>query len=229
MKIVCIVPARGGSKRIVNKNIKELWGEPLIFYTLNEAVKCKLINKIFVTTESERIKKIVHEFNSNNKVSVGIINRPSELATEFSTTESTLIHAINKLYSVGIVMDYILILPPTSPFRKVMHINNLINLVIKYNANSGQTISELVNRIGRFENNYFEYDEASKCIEMHRLKKRYIENSAAYLFKPEILLNTGRMQDRLNLGMLMQKPYDLDINDMIDWYFAEFLIKNGIV
>ena len=57
MNIVCIVPARGGSKRIPDKNIKNLCGRPLIFYTLEEALKSRFVNRVYVTTESEKVKE----------------------------------------------------------------------------------------------------------------------------------------------------------------------------
>ena len=230
MNIVCIVPARGGSKRIPDKNIRNLCGKPLIFYTIEEALKSLLINKVFVTTESERIAEKVGEFNYNYKSNVGIINRPVEFATDLATTEETLIHAINELQEIKVNPDYVLLLPPTAPFRRVEHIDALIAKVIENNANSGQTISAVKIRTGKFEGGiFYEYDKDSCTIEMYKLEKKYIENSAAYLFKPEVLLTTGRMQDESNVGLLMQKPYDLDINDMIDWFFAEFLIEKGVV
>ena len=106
---------------------------------------------------------------------------------------------------------------PTSPFRKSTHIDELINKVILSKAASGQTISVLKRRIGTYTNGWYKYNDNSKVLNMKLVEKLYIENSGAYIFKPKVLLETGRMQSENNIGSILEFPYDLDINCITDY------------
>lgn len=224
--IVAIIPVRGGSKRIKNKNIKLLNGKPLLYYTLDLARRNKSISETFVTTECDTIISMINKYNLEFSANIKIIKRPIELAQDGSTTEDTLIHAIN---SIKEVYKYIMLLPVTAPFRRDIDIDSLVDIVTKYNADSGQTISQKKLRIGVYEEPYYNYEISSQEINMRKLKLKCVENSCIYLFRPEILLETGRLQGKKNVASLMDMPYDLDINDMYDWYFAECLIERNLI
>ena len=81
MNVIALIPARGGSKGLKNKNIKKLNGKALINYTLEIALKTKLINNVFVSSDSEKILRISKNFNKN----INIIKRPKKLAKDEST------------------------------------------------------------------------------------------------------------------------------------------------
>ena len=90
-KIIAIIPARGGSKRLVNKNIKKLDGKPLIQWTINSALSSKLIDKVYISTDSKKIKVI------SNKSGLNVFfMRPSSLARDNSPTWKTVIHVLYK-------------------------------------------------------------------------------------------------------------------------------------
>lgn len=104
---VAFIPVRGGSKSIPLKNIKEFAGKPLVYWTLQAAVECEDIDKIFVATDSDRIKKIVLAFGFDK---VEVIGRSSETATDAATTESAMLEFAEKYE-----FDNIVLIQATSP------------------------------------------------------------------------------------------------------------------
>ena len=132
MKILAIIPARGGSKGLVNKNILKLNGHPLIAYSIKSALDSELINKVIVSTDSKKIAKISEKYGAE----VPFI-RPSEYAQDDSTDYDVFLHALkwlkkNKEYSP----DYVIQLRPTSPIRDKKLIDNCINKFAQSRADS---------------------------------------------------------------------------------------------
>ncbi len=109
-KIVAIIPARGGSKRITNKNIKSFFGKPLIAYSIEVALSSKLFNKVVVTTDDDEIANIAREYGAE----VPFI-RPSNLSDDFSGTEVVRDHALKYLLDSGYQYDYCCMIYATAP------------------------------------------------------------------------------------------------------------------
>lgn len=114
---VCIIPARGGSKRIPRKNIKEFCGKPLISYSIETALHSNLFEKVIVSTDDEEIAKISKEYGAD----VPFI-RPKELADDFTGTLDVLKHAIDFLKSKGETYDYACTIYATAPLLKVQYL-----------------------------------------------------------------------------------------------------------
>jgi len=113
-KILGIIPARGNSKGIKNKNLKLINGKPLIYYTINRAKKSKLISDLIGSTDSKKIEK--YFINFGVKVP---FNRPNKLAGDRSNIIDTLIYSVEKMELIkNIKYDYVCLLQPTSPLRK---------------------------------------------------------------------------------------------------------------
>ena len=126
-KIISIIPARGGSKGIPRKNLKLLNNKPLISYSIEQSLKSKLIHDTYVSTEDKEIKEIALTYGAK------IIDRPVELASDTSSTESVLLHSAKFL---GNYFDYIVLLQPTSPLRYSKQVDQAIDLIIKENTDS---------------------------------------------------------------------------------------------
>ena len=119
--MVCsIIPARGGSKSIYKKNITSLGGKPLIYYTIEAAIKSKKINKIIVSTDDTEIA------NSVQKLNVEILKRPKSLATDNTKMLPVIQHVINKM-ELTKNFEELIILQPTSPLRKSVQIDEAIS------------------------------------------------------------------------------------------------------
>jgi len=125
-EVLAIITGRGGSKGVPGKNIKVLLGEPLIFYTIEEAKKSKRLTRFIVSTDDEKIANVARSFG----VDVPFM-RPKEFATDTATDIQYLQHAVDWLRdNEGYSPDIILRLPPTSPLRRAEHIDEGVRLLI---------------------------------------------------------------------------------------------------
>lgn len=107
---VAIIPARGGSKRIPRKNIKDFFGKPLILYSIEVALRSKLFDKVIVSTDDEEISEIAQ----NAGAEVPLI-RPKELSDDFISSGEAVNHMINYLHSIGEQIDYVCTIYATAP------------------------------------------------------------------------------------------------------------------
>lgn len=110
-KAIAIIPARGGSKRIPKKNIKDFHGKPLIAYSIETAIKSNLFNKVVVSTDDEEIAKIAIKYGA----SVPFF-RPKELSDDFTGTGAVVNHALEYLKNVGEDYDFVCTIYATAPF-----------------------------------------------------------------------------------------------------------------
>jgi len=128
-KVIAIIPARGGSKRIPNKNIKSFVGQPIISYSIKAAQAADLFDRIIVSTDSEEIAEVAKIYGAE----VPFI-RPAELADDFTGTIPVLLHALNWLSEHGFATDYFCCIYATAPFIQPEHIIEGFNLLKKRNA-----------------------------------------------------------------------------------------------
>ena len=108
-KVICIIPARGGSKRIPKKNIKDFFGKPLISYSIEVALKSKLFDDVYVSTDDEQIANISKEYGAK------IINRPENLADDYSSSGDAVNNAIVQLKNNGLEFKYVCTIYATAP------------------------------------------------------------------------------------------------------------------
>ncbi|MGB5918364.1 pseudaminic acid cytidylyltransferase [Arcobacter sp.] len=116
-KCICIIPARGGSKRIPRKNIKDFFGKPLIAYTIETALKSKLFEKVVVSTDDETIAQVAKEYGAE----VPFL-RPDELSDDFTGTGAVISHALSFLQAQGEKYDYVCSIYATAPLLQVKYI-----------------------------------------------------------------------------------------------------------
>lgn len=116
-KKVCIIPARGGSKRIPKKNIKLFHGKPLIAYSIETAKKSKLFDRIIVSTDDEEIAKVSKEYGAEVP-----FMRPKELADDYTGTNKVTKHAIDWLENIGEKYDYVCTIYATAPLLQIKYL-----------------------------------------------------------------------------------------------------------
>lgn len=139
MKILAIIPARGGSKGVRNKNIVKLQGQPLIHYTLKEAMKVKDFSRIIVSTESELIKSVCEQLGDFIP-----FMRPKEFAQDHSRTIDVVKDIISRLeQDFSEVYDFICLLQPTSPLRIVKDIEDCIDIIKNQAAGSVVSLAKV--------------------------------------------------------------------------------------
>ena len=118
MNIIGLIPARGGSKGIPKKNLLKIKNTPLIGLTIQMAKKTKLINRIIVSTDDHEILKTAQKYGAETP-----FIRPKDLSTDNAKMIDVLKHAYLFMNEAGEKIDAILLLQPTSPFRKITHLN----------------------------------------------------------------------------------------------------------
>ena len=221
-KFLAIIPARGGSKRLPKKNIKDLVGKPLIAWTIQAALNSKYIDQIVVTSDDDKIIKIAQTMG------VKTIKRPDELATDTATTFEVVKHTIENSNKY----DFVILLQPTSPLRCEFHINEAIKLLDEKKSDAVISVCE-VDHSPLWCNILPENGSMSNFLRNIRESTRsqdlpiyYRLNGAIYICKIEKLLKqkTFFIKDNI-LAFKMDRKTSIDIDEEIDLLIASELIS----
>ena len=227
-KILAIIPARSGSKGLPNKNIKLLNEKPLIGYTIEAAKESGICDTVFVSTDSIDYAEISKEFGAY----VPFL-RDISLAEDNSKISDTIIDILEKLESEGKKYDYFILLQPTSPLGDKNDIINAYNLLKEKNANSIISVCEAEHSplwMNKLDEN-LSMDSFIKDLNKNRqeLKKYYRINGAIYLSKVDYYKKNKNFYEELSFAYIMSKENSVDIDTLLDFKFAEFLIKDGVI
>lgn len=220
---LAIIPARGGSKRLPRKNIINLCGKPLIQWSIDAAIKSKYIDKVVVTTDDSEILDIVK--NS----AVEIIKRPSELATDTSTTFDAVQHTLEKIQEK---YDFIVLLQPTSPLREYKHIDEAIELLYQKNADAVVSVTKTehsplwCNTLPTSNSMENFINEKIKNVRSQDLAEYYRLNGAIYVCKTKKLIEEKSFLIQKNIfAYKMDRVYSIDIDEKIDFDFARLILS----
>jgi|TARA_B110000495_G_scaffold203413_1_gene226975 CMP-N-acetylneuraminic acid synthetase len=222
--VLAIIPARGGSKGLPGKNIREICGKPLIAWSIQAALDCSIINRLIVSTEDDEIAKIAEQFGAEIP-----FMRPVEFAQDDSPGIDPVLHAINVLPE----HDFVLLLQPTSPLRSAEDISGIIEFAIEHNAQSVVSVCEAsVHPFWLYKKNaslelepYLEH-QFVPC--RQNLPKAYSLNGSMYLAKTSWLKKNRALVAENSLAYIMPKDRSYDIDDNLDWLVAERMLKRHI-
>jgi len=226
--ILALTPARGGSKGLPRKNVKLLRGKPLIAWTIEEAKKSAYIDKIVVSTDDNEISRVSRKYGAE----VPFI-RPKKLANDNAKTIDVALHAINRLESDGLVYDLILVLQPTSPLRTAGDVDEAVKLFFLKDAKAVLSVCEaeynpcwmnVLPKDGCMKN-FLQKDIFG--INRQRLAKFYRLNGAIYLVCIDYLKKQKSFFGKKSYAYIMPKERSVDIDDKVDFMFAELLFKKG--
>lgn len=229
MKILVIIPARGGSKGIPHKNIKPLAGKPLIHYTIDVARQIVADEDICVSTDDSEIIQCVEEYG----LKVPFV-RPEELATDTAGTYEVLLHALNFYEQQGKQFDVVLLLQNTSPFRTANQVKEALAL---YQSDIDMVVSVKECSANPyycvFEENQDGYLKICKgdgnITRRQDAPKVYEYNGAIYVINAKQLKKMSLGQFTRRVKYVMDDLHSVDLDNMIDWKFAEFIIKEGLL
>ena len=226
--ILAIIPARGGSKGLPGKNIKELNGKPLIAYTIEAAKKSKYIDRVVISTDDKEIA-------DTSKTYGGEIPclRPDELSKDNSPTIDCVIHMLNYLKEKeSYVPEYVALLQCTSPLRDYNHLNEAIEKLIKTKKDAIVSVCEA--EVNPYWTNVFEGDDLKYFIEEGRkitrrqdLPKVYRGNGAFYIVKTSVLITERTVEPENLTGYIMSNEASIDIDTIMDFKIAEIMIKES--
>ena len=223
--------ARSGSKGMVNKNIQQFSGKPLISWTIELALKVKQINKVFVSTDSEEIAEIARIAGAT----IPFI-RPSELATDTSPEWHSWQHFIKYLTDKdGKLPEVFLSLPATSPLRSTIDVENCLNEFKKGRADFvvGITPSErnpYFNMVKKGEDNQVNLviQQGEKYSRRQDAPEVFTLAPACYIGKPSAILTKNSIFEGKVAGVEIPRERAIDIDTELDFQIAEFLFKSKV-
>lgn len=222
-KNVVFIPVRGGSKSIPLKNIKKLLGRPLVYWVLDASVNCSYIDKVFVSTDNDTIKKTVEEYGCNK---IEIIARSDYTAEDNSSTESAMLEFANNYDFQNIIL-----IQATSPLLQSRDLDKGLQKFSNYNYDS--VLSGVMQK--RFiwinkEKNIFipqNYDPFNRP-RRQKFKEYFVENGAFYITKKKSLLNSKcRISGNIGISTMSEDSY-FEIDELSDWVIAESLLIKRI-
>ena len=218
-----VITARGGSKGLPGKNIKELCGKPLIAYSIDVARAFVNDEHICVSTDSEEIKKVVEDYG----LSVPFI-RPDYLATDTATSYDVLVHAVNFFKEQGREYSKLILLQPTSPLRSVDDVagslalyRDDIDMVVSVTKSHAPAVLCQDN-----EDGYVQLVYNVKATGRQQLQEMYEFNGAVYVMNVQSLLEKGIIGFTKKVKYVMSKENSVDSDDIYDFYQVETILRN---
>ncbi|TDD98405.1 acylneuraminate cytidylyltransferase family protein [Flavobacterium cellulosilyticum] len=219
MKTIAIIPARGGSKRLPNKNKLLLGGIPLIAHSIVYAQEnSDIINEIYVSTDDEDIKKIALHYG------VKVIDRPEELAGDFEPTVSALRHV---LQSIEGTIENVILLQPTNPLREANLLEQAFNKFQTQNYDSLFTVTRNHQKLGKIENNQFIPFNYTIGQRSQDLEPLYYENGLLYISKVNLILENIIISKQAFPFEVKRNFACVDIDSQADLDYAEYLYNKG--
>src|SRR3989344_6893519 len=226
-KFLAVIPARGGSKRIPNKNVKLFNGKPLIYYPIIQAIQSGLFDKIVVDTDSPEIAKLAIRYGAE----VPFL-RPKHLATSQAKIGDAIEYLLKKLKKEHKYNPHIItLLQTTSPLRELGDINACYELISKPKIKSVCTISEtspwFYNLDSKSNKLILVNSGSDRSTNTQDVARGYILNGCmVYMIKTEVFLQTKKFVDEQTIGVITPKWRSVDLDYPEDWALAEFLHKH---
>jgi len=226
---LAIIPARGGSKGLPGKNIKELCTKPLIAWSIEAGLKSSYIDEVMVSTDDQGIADIAKTYGAN----VPFL-RPDDLASDTATSFDAVKHTIDYYKNVlHKTYDYIVLLEPTSPLRESSDIDNAIEQLLSSEADSIVGISKTEDQNPAFlikknrQNFITGYENADmKVLRRQDIQDVYFFEGTVYISQTNALLTQKTFYHSQTIGYEVPKYKSLEIDDMDDFIMVEAMMKH---
>lgn len=228
MRILAVIPARGGSKGVPGKNKKLLNGKPLIQYSIDAALQSKYISEVVVTTDDEEIIRISKSLGAN----VPFV-RPKGLAEDTTPTLPVIQHAISHFEAEGKQFDAICLLQPTSPFRPKGFLDKALETFIEKQTDALVSVLEVPHQYNphwTFEPNesgtlQIATGENEIIPRRQELPKAYHRDGSIYITKTNIIQNENSLYGNSLAYIVSDSTHYVNIDTQEDWQKAEELAK----
>lgn len=223
MKIVAVIPVRGGSKSIPLKNIKHINGRPLVYWTIDAAVNCKWIDEVYISTDDERIATVVRAYDRDTLGKLNTISRSPHTATDTASTESVLLEFVEKVDS-----DYTVLLQATSPLTQPHHLDEAFQKLFDEQYDS------LLTGVRQKRFIWKETEDGATPINyelMTRPRRQefdgfLVENGAFYISKTAAILQSKvRISGKIGFYEMPEETY-FEIDEPSDWVIIEKFLKS---
>ena len=218
-KYVVIIPARGGSKGVPKKNIKNFLGKPLLQHSIDYAKESKIVDQIILTTDSDEIMQVGRDSN------ISVVERPQVLSSDEATTESAIEHAISLLKFADNTV--FILLQPTSPLRPKNSLDKIINKFNKDEYDSMLTLSPihpLTWKINKYTPEcMYDYFNRPRRQDLKQKDLIYDENGSVYIFKYKIFKkNLNRLGGKIG-SFIFSEEYGKQIDTPLDFKILEVI------
>lgn len=226
MKILALIPARGGSKGIPDKNKKILGGKPLLAYTIEAALAATTLDRIVFSSEDASLRKLATHYGAEVP-----FERPPHLAADDSGTLEVIQHALRTLAEQGNTYDAVCLLQVTNPFRTAHFIDKAVSAFIQEKTDSLLSVLKVPHEYNphwvfeRKQDDTLQLATGEKEIIKRRqdLPQAYIRDGAIYITRTEVILNTASLYGN-TIGYIESDPdRHVNIDTMEDWKKAEEL------
>ena len=227
-RVIAIIPARGGSKSILGKNIKPLGGKPLLAWSIDVARQVSEIDRIIVSTDDAEISSVAMDYGAE------IYMRPPHLATDDALVIDALKDLLQKLESEGESAEWFILLEPTCPLRNPDDVRNCLTLIAQNGYDSVATFKDAdlnPHRAWRLVEGVPEVfiEGAIPWLPRQKLPRAYQLNGAVYVFRASLLAQQTESLLVGKLGaVLMPRDRSQDIDDAVDFMICEALLRNQI-
>jgi len=218
--VLGLIPARGGSKGVPRKNIRELAGIPLIAHSIQAARDATAIDSVVVSTDDEEIAEVAESHGAR----VPFL-RPSELATDEAPTAPVITDALETLHEAGEAYDAFVLLQPTSPLRTATHINEAYSLYEESDADS------LISVYPTYDTRWERTPKGAKKLNYTDAAKRrqdrdpeYVINGAIYVTDVEQFIDTEKTITGITKMYEMPERESVDIDEPFDLWLAEQIL-----
>jgi len=218
--VLGLIPARGGSKGVPRKNIRELAGIPLIAHSIQAARDATAIDSVVVSTDDEEIAEVAESYGARVP-----FMRPSELATDEAPTAPVITDALETLYEAGEAYDTFVLLQPTSPLRTATHINEAYSLYEESDADS------VISVYPTYDTRWERTSKGAKRLNYTDAAKRrqdrdpeYVINGAIYVTDVEQFIDTEKTITGITKMYEMPERESVDIDEPFDLWLAEQIL-----
>ncbi len=230
MRVLGVIPARGGSKGIPRKNLKSLGGKPLIAHTIEAAAKSRLLTRTIFSTDDEEIAAVARSLGAD----VPFL-RPADLATDAARALPFMVHALETIEASERAAPYdaLVMLQPTAPFRAAEDIDGSIELLERTGADSVISVVDVgANHPARMkfldgdrliDPPFFEDDYQPR----QELEPMYIRNGAIYATRRDILLG-GSFKGKDCRAWIMPASRSANIDTLLDFEIADWMLSRGM-
>ncbi len=216
MSVIAVIPARAGSKRVPDKNMRLLDGTPLLQYTVNAALEAEIFDRVLVSTDSEKYAAWAQEWGAEP------IMRPDRMSRDTSSTEEVVLHVLDE---VDTEPDWVCTLQPTSPFRTVQNIRDVVDTALGGDADVVFTVSKEYSDFWRDAGDgtlVRLFPDAPR--RQQEREPLLTENSSVYCNRVTSLRRLKKMFKGKVIGVEVTAQEGFDINTAYDLELAEFMM-----
>lgn len=209
-KILAIIPARGGSKRIPRKNLIKINNKPLLAYTIELAKRIAELDAIVVSSEDDEILSVAFSYGAE------ALRRPEELALDHTQDEPVLIHAVHMLETQGRFFDYLVMLQCTLPLRKMTTVQKVIATCVNGDFDTVSTCVADRSRYRRFRNGTWIPLDPNASRRSQEREPYYREADVCYIIKIKTLVDSGTIFSGKVEFVIVDEIENIDINTSFD-------------